>query len=376
MKVYVLPADTHGCGHYRLIWPAFVCRRDLGIDVQIVPPSDTGEQSGFLAKFRKGEDGIKHLNSVSVPEDMDVLCIQRPAHQYQPEMIRLLRMHGVAVVVDMDDDMNNIHHKNVAYQTYNPRSDSPFSWKFAADSCRQATYVITTTKLLQKVYASHGRGQVIDNYVPDATLRFEKPATGAFGWAGMTASHPDDLQVCGSAVRDLVAGGGQFRVIGGKGAHKFVKTDKGYQLAGMPCTVKRDLRLQSEPHYTGTIGLDKWVQTIGETIDVGMVPLNPGPFNNAKSRLKGIEYMAAGVAWVASPRDEYRKLQKESGCGLLAEGGRDWYNSLNRLLTDDVLRTEQVEQGKAYMEEQTYEKQAWRWAEAWTEALKIQRGGA
>ena len=83
--------------------------------------------------------------------------------------------------------------------------------------------------------------------------------------------------------------------------------------------------------------------------------------------------MAAGVAWVASPREEYRKLHRESGCGLLADTPKQWYQHLKRLLDDDVFRKEQVEMGREYMVGQTIQANAWRWQEAWSRALEIQR---
>lgn len=354
MKVYVLPADVHGCGHYRLIWPADVLRQ-AGLDAVIIPPRK-GE--GFGAKIRKYPDGTRELVGLQVPEDMDVLVIQRPAHRYQPQMIRMLRANGIAVVVDMDDDMNTIHHQNVAYAVYNPRTQNDFSWKFAAESCREATYVTTSTSRLQHVYARPGAGMAIDNYIPATCLTYSKPVTGNFGWAGTTSSHPDDLPVCGASVQKLIEDGHQFKVVGGSHRSK----------------VKDQLRLKNDVQYTGPTSPAEWVKTIAENLDVGMVPLAPSTFNSAKSRLKGIEYMSVGVPWVASPRAEYRRLHRESGCGLLAEGGRGWYTSLQRLLKDEGLRKEQAEMGREYMKGQTYEANAWRWAEAWETAYKIQKG--
>jgi hypothetical protein len=84
--------------------------------------------------------------------------------------------------------------------------------------------------------------------------------------------------------------------------------------------------------------------------------------------------MAAGVPWVASPRAEYRRLHKESGCGFLADTPKQWYAHLTRLLADSCLRKEQAEAGREYMATQTYEANAWRWLEAWTRAVEIQRG--
>jgi Glycosyl transferases group 1 len=352
MKVYVFPADAYGCGHYRLIWPADVLRSQ-GHDVIILPPR---KDSGFLAKYVEHPDGRKELVEIKAPPDADVVVIQRPGHEHQPQMVDMLRAMGVAVVVDMDDDMSSIDPGNSAYAMYSPRSNTPYSWRNALESCKRATMVTTSTSTLQKVYAGHGRGRVLDNYMPAACLAWDREEVGAFGWAGTTQSHPNDLQVTGRTVQRLRDEGHCFRVVGGKSK------------------VSQALNLTRETEYTGTVDLIDWVKTIGQAYDVGMVPLAATAFNRAKSRLKGIEHMAAGVPWVASPREEYRRLHRESGCGLLAETSKDWYTQLTRLLGDDVLRKEQAEMGREYMKDQTYQAQAWRWMGAWEEALKIQRG--
>jgi glycosyltransferase involved in cell wall biosynthesis len=134
------------------------------------------------------------------------------------------------------------------------------------------------------------------------------------------------------------------------------------------------MRLKEEPDYTGAVGIEAWIQTVAASLDVGMVPLAPTAFNTAKSRLKGIEYMAAGVAWVSSPREEYRKLNRESGCGLLADNPKQWYQHLKRLMDDEALRKEQVEMGREFMKTQTIQAHAHEWAEAWQRAMEIQRG--
>lgn len=352
MKVYVLPADGHGCGHYRIVWPADVLKKQ-GHDVVIIPPN---EKTGFLARVGERDDGTQELISTQVPADADVIVLQRPAHPLQPQMIRMMRQNGIAVVVDMDDDMSTIHPDNIAFWTYRPKSSSPYSWKHAEDSCKEATLVTTTTRALQRRYAPHGRGMILDNYIPAAALSFPKPMTGCFGWAGTTKSHPNDLQVTGSAVQQLIDEGQQFRVVGGQSA------------------VQQCLRLREAPEVTGSVELPKWVGTIAETYDVGMLPLASTAFNTAKSRLKGIEHMAVGIPFVYSPREEYRRLNRESGCGLVAERPREWHDQIQRLLKDEVLWKEQSEAGKTYMQDQTYQNQAWRWMEAWTRAYEMEHG--
>lgn len=336
--------------HYRLIWPASALQQQ-GFDVTIIPPNPG---NGFMATTQQNAQGQEVITGLQIPEDADVLVLQRPAHPLQPQMVELLRQNKIAVVVDMDDDMSTIHPENAAFHMYRHQSATPFSWKWAAESCKRATLVTTSTTALAKTYAGHGRGAVIDNFVPGACTRFEKLPTGTFGWAGTTKSHPNDLQVTGRAVQQVIDDGHMFAVVGdGK-------------------DVKRALRLDEDPAFTGTVGLHEWVQRIGDTMDVGMIPLAPTSFNSAKSRLKGIECMAAGVAWVASPRAEYRRLHKESGCGLLAETPKDWVRHLKKLLTDEIFFKEQVEAGREYMRDQTYEAQCHRWADAWTKAYEME----
>jgi hypothetical protein len=320
-----------------------------------MPPS---EESGFLAKVEDKPDGQKVITSVRVPDDADVIVVQRPAHHLQPQMIELMRANRIAVVVDMDDDMSNIHPENIAFNTYRHRSNSVMSHKWVVESCKRATLVTTSTRKLQKVYAKHGRGVVIDNFVPEAYLDFPNVPSGFFGWAGTTRSHPTDLQVTGISVRGLMAEGYRFKVVGGKS------------------DVQRCLKLQESPDVTGSVPLQDWARTIGLTLDVGMAPLSVSEFNSAKSRLKPIEYMSVGVPWVGSPREEYRRVQRESGCGFLADTPKEWYRLLKQLLDDEVLRKEQAEAGRSYMVSQTYQANAWRWAEAWTKALEIERGRA
>jgi len=326
----------------------------MGYDVSIIPPRPG---QGFLATTTQQADGSEKLTSIQVPEDADVLVIQRPAHPHQPDMIRIMRSNGIAVVIDMDDDMSCIHPDNVAFHMYRHRSQTPFSWRFAALSCKEATFVTTSTKALQRTYAPHGRGAVLDNYVPEAYLSFERTQQEepTFGWAGSTHSHPNDLQVAAGGVQRLLADQHPFRVVGGKSA------------------VRTALRLKSEPNFTGTVSLTDWAQTIANSYDVGILPLAPSSFNTAKSRLKAIEHMAVGVPWVASPREEYRRVCSESGVGFLADNPKEWYQKVKLLLTDQVLAKEQAEAGKIWMQNQTYQAQAWRWIEAWERAYELER---
>lgn len=344
--IYVIPADEHGCGYSRLIWPVQVLKH-YGHQIKIIRPGSVH----LPFRFSNGK-----LTGMMIPPDLELMVLQRPALNIHPHVITRLRAAGVAVVVDMDDDMTSIHPRNIAYHVYKHDEEKFLSWKYASESCRAATFVTTTSPELQKIYASHGRGVVIPNYVPAAYLQMPRAEADRFGWAGATMNHPDDPQVTMGAVQQLINDGHQFTIVGG---------GQDAQSA---------FRLTDKPHMTGFVPVSQWAQTIRSNFRVGMVPLAPTPFNRSKSYLKGIEYMSLGIPWVASPRDEYRRLNKIAGCGFLAHTPRQWYDMTRRLLTDDSLWREQSEAGLAFMQDQTYEAQAWRWAEAWQRALGIQRG--
>lgn len=354
MTVYLFPADNEGCGHYRLIWPGSVLFNE-GFPVRLFAPNEKTGLPIRVLENASDRTGPRLLADATIPEDATVMVLQRPAADIHPQLVRAAQANGVAVVIDMDDDMNSMSQDNVARRVYTQRQHN---WRYAAECCKLADLVTVSTKSLAQTYGAHGRVRIIDNYVPETCLSYPSPPTGRFGWPGITFSHPHDLQVTGDAVRRLIADGHHFTVVGGRSQ------------------VQQKLRLDEPPDAVGPVGVDKWVATIGQTLDVGMVPLENSTFNRAKSRLKGIEMMAVGVPWVASPREEYRRLERESGGGLLADTPKQWYSQLKRLITDDTLREELAEAGREYMRSQTYEKNAWRWAEAWEWAERNRRGSS
>jgi glycosyltransferase involved in cell wall biosynthesis len=74
-----------------------------------------------------------------------------------------------------------------------------------------------------------------------------------------------------------------------------------------------------------------------------LVPLNLVPFSEAKSYLKGLEYAASGIPFVASPTYEYRLLAKE-GIGRIASTPDEWRDHVTELLDPDVRAAEAEKQ--------------------------------
>ena len=350
MIVYVFPADPYACGNYRLQWPAEALRAQ-GHDVRVVPPSARTGIGGDIDS-RTGK-----LVDVRIPADADVIVMQRVSLAHLSNGIKMIRAKGVAVVIDMDDDLTKIDPNNPAF--YAMRSDAGdlrHTWRNAHQACLDATLVTVSTPALLPVYAPHGRGVVVENCVPASYLQLPRHDSPVMGWPGSTHSHPFDVQEVGPAVARLLREGHQYRGVGPADG------------------LRQALGLDVEPDVTGSVELDEWPAALAQ-LGVGLAPLADTAFNQAKSRLKIVELSSVGVPWVASPRAEYVAFHKRTGVGLLAARPKDWYRQLKRLATDPVLRADQSAAGREAMVGETIEGNAWRWLEAWTAALRAQRSG-
>lgn len=352
MKVYAFPADMHGCGFYRIIWPAEQLKLQ-GIDVTIVEPG--ARDVGFVGVM--SQDG-QTMVDVQIPQDADLMVFQRVSHRHIAQAIRLIRAKGVAVIVELDDDLSCIDPRNPAFDLLQPGGNNPeHSWHNIMDACKDATMVVTSTPALQRRYAVHGRGAVFENYIQRELLGIPRIDHDAIGWAGSVHSHPGDLQVMGSSVNRLAQDGATLMVVGnGVGVH---------HAWGISETVP--------VHATGVVPLAEWGSAVAK-LGIGVAPLADTKFNAAKSWLKLAEMAAAGVPCIGSPRAEYARLNG-LGVGWLAKDDKEWFRKLQVLRKDLSFREELSQLGRAVMSGMTIEGNAWRLGEIWQDAVDLQRKG-
>ncbi len=355
MTIYVYPADRYGCGYYRLIWPAKALIAQ-GHNVVIKMP-DARDGIGGDVNRATGE-----VVAARVPDDADAVVLQRVSMSRLGAAIPLLRKQGIAVIVDMDDDLNRIDQGNPAY--WNLRKDTGHSQHNAENAhkaCLAATLVTVSTPRLLQVYAPHGRGVVLENRIPEAFLAIPHEDSDAFGWPGSVHSHPNDLQVIGPAASRLIREGARYWGVGPN--YGFEEGDG---------RLARALGLDFEPETSGNVDFDQYALTVAR-MGIGVAPLADTVFNASKSWLKTLEMMACGVPWVASPRPEYARLAKLTGVGLLAAQPKDWYRLLKLLIKDAHLREGHSWAGRQMARDFTIEGNAWHWAQAWAEAIGLER---
>lgn len=373
MRVFCYPADNWGCGSYRVTWPAqAAAEADHSLDVTVIAPEARTERP------RYDPATLEVISEDFAAQAGDVVVFQRPTHFFHPKLVQALRARGVAVVVDMDDALAHLDGQNAAFggmaptvvhpdvaklppveawQLQQQKVPNANSYHHATEACRVATMVIVTTPLLAHLYGAHGRVRVLPNYVPASYLAIDHDDSDLIGWGGSMHSHPHDPQVMGPAIARLVNQGHRFEMVGN------------------PTGVGRALGLGADPPSTGDTQLLEWAPGIAR-FGIGVAPLADTRFNHSKSRLKPLELNAVGVPCVASPVDDYLRWAGESPGTVIARKPREWEGTLRALLRDPARRADMSAAGRAAAADNTIEANAWRWVEAWGDALDLQRGKA
>ena len=355
MKVFVYPTDTAGCGHFRLIWPAQVLAAQ-GHDVTVIDPAS---RMFNLVLDRQNDRPI----SVNMP-DCDVFVTQRLSHKYLAAAVPLIRARGTAVVIAMDDNLDEVSPRNLARALYHPARALGVDQGHHADNirqaCRDATMVTTSTPALAEHYGAPGRVRVLPNYLPGIYYPAPERVDHAdIWWPATVDTHPDDPGVCGNAVERVVASHPHVRFRSIVVAHNAEICGQAFQLR-YPVSPVPPANVMGWPALVAQAG-------------IGIAPLEKGIFNAGKSALKPLEMMSQGVPYVASPSVEYRRLHKHTKVGLLASTPAEWFDLLDRLVREPNLRADQSAAGVAAAVKYRFEDHAWRWWQAWTDAMLLQR---
>lgn len=319
-----------GCGHYRMIYPGLAINEP---DVQVTIAND---------KY--------------VVADHDVVVFQFPRSPEKLAMLEAANAAGITTIVEVDDNYWALHGDNPATKFFNPRSRQILS-----ECCAKADMVTVSTNALGGVARQlNDHVRVLRNCIPASYFEVRPNMSEdwsmlegriTMGWTGDPRWHPGDLNVMKNAPAKVCKdNGAAFLAIG---------SDQTCNVLSIPS--KDGFSVGWSRDLLDYVGLVK-------RLSIGVVPLGKSVFNDSKSWLKGLEYAACGVPFVASPSPEYRLLHI-GGPGLIATDVRDWMRHLRALVLNEPFYREVQEAGLAFAREQTYEIHAWRWAQAWRDAM-------
>lgn len=344
LKVLAYPADVQGCGTHRVLWPVGYAAAAGAIEVILGRAPVAAKQSGEPIPFLVAAE-TKHIHP-------DVVVLQRPLEAWMLAYLLRCEEMGIATVVEIDDDFTNLNPQNPAYAATSPLRNGLMNRDWLLRCCEAADLVTVSTPSLAAIYGKHGRVRVVRNRVPGRWLTIERQEepTPTLLWTGVYRYHHGDLDVAKDAIRtQLPAAGWGMRTIGGS-----------TELEGI-------LRVPVE--------IVPWValhEGFPESIAVstaGIVPLVDRPFNRAKSYIKGLEYAALGLPFIASATPEYVELANR-GCGVLADSPGQWRRRMRTLVESADWRAEQSARNRAVAATLTHEEGVEEWVSAWRQAVE------
>lgn len=300
MRVRFVASDPFGGGNLRSFWPA-----------------EALTSSGIEARSEMWLPMVQQ-------DEYDVIVLHRPLFVQYPDRVKKYQAKGIKVLIDEDDDLTRIDQtKNeIGLQEWVPMA------VMAHDRAMYLADGITvSTPALADVYSKlNPNVTVCRNYLPKRMLPIRNPdprhrwPKGAVrvGWQGITMTHRHDLEwIAPEAPRMLRDA--EFVTVGDRETPRVL----GFRGAA------RVDEFQSDA---------KALYKIMAKADIGIVPLLPCEFNEAKSALKAIENMTLGIPVVVTDLPEQREFVTHGVDGFLAATPAEFADYVQLLVHDHALR--------------------------------------
>lgn len=257
----------------------------------------------------------------------DVVLVHRAAAPLGPPVLeRLLTLRGRPLVFDFDDAI---------FLPHETETNRRLAWlKFPGKTgtiCRLSTHVVVGNAYLAE-YARRFNPRVTvvpssidtDRYQPRTVAR--EVGRVVVGWMGSSTSQTY-LEMFASMLRQVAAlPGVEIRVV----------SNRRPDLPGVP-VVWRPWSAETE------------VEDVAG-FDVGIMPMPDTEWARGKCALKALQYMAMGVATVASDVGANREVIEHGRNGLLASTDAEWVGSLRTLTESAELRSRLGRAGRETVE--------------------------
>lgn len=293
-----------GCTYYRCFLPMHAARFDGAMG----RPAWTS-QYGF--GVNEGSDKATFGYSVVV--------LKQIMDRWLPHQIEVAQALGQKIIVDVDDFYHDLHPANNAYKTTDPEVNKVRNRDIYEQIIRSADMLIVSTPELMNFYGGWNknvrmiRNSVYPSQFTKREVTREKPV---IGWVGALGYRSGDIETLRTWLPDFLEDNDLiFQHSGHVPSHGDFAEQSGINPERL-----RTLPMQPMNRYHLLFQMD-----------IGLVPLNDIPFNRAKSFIKGLEYAASGIPFVAQALPEYEKLW-EDGVGLVAVSPEDWVEKVGSLL--------------------------------------------
>lgn len=256
----------------------------------------------------------------------DALLIQRGLYPMGPALVAapLDRFPG-RVVFDLDDA---VFLGSPAWADRGPLARWLYGPQQALRLLRRADAVVVSTTTLAHSLPGWAHADAVLPTVPDvdayplARHRDRRPVT--LGWAGSVGNLRYLDPLTGVLERLRADGAASLEVV------------------------------SSEP-WSGPGTFRPWTleeeASLFARFDIGLMPLPDTPYTRAKAGFKLLQYMAAGVPFVAAPVGVNTMLVESSGAGMLAREPAEWEAAIRALAGNTPLRVKLGQHGRRFVRE-------------------------
>ena len=245
------------------------------------------------------------------------------------ERVEDAKKKGQLIVVDVDDFFEGLEPTNRAYESTSAERNEDNNREHYIKMIYEADAVITSTPFLYNYYSARRKNVfLVRNGVDINRWRMRKDIAKTrptIGWVGATPWRSSDLEQLDPYVGKFIE------------KHKLKFHHSGHT-EGAPRAAHQMNVKESMCSISGMQPILDYPKLFAP-MDIGLVPLNDVSFNHAKSFIKGLEYAAAGIPFVASGLPEYQYLA-DAGVGRVASSEEDWLYHLKELLDPGMRKDE------------------------------------
>jgi glycosyltransferase involved in cell wall biosynthesis len=346
----IKPIQPNGCAWYRCYLPMQELKKDKYESGMGMPGFSEDHGFGILIPDNKAIHGWDIVV-------LKLIMLERVVEQVD-KAIEL----GQKVVVDLDDHMEGLHKDNLAHKMTSPEKNPKNNREHYFSIIEKATALITSTPFLKDFYQKKYPNKpiyLVRNGIDLDRWKVRNDHSGylpTFGWVGATPWRSNDLEILSPYFG------------------KFIKEKK--------CRFHHSGSIINAPGVDKKIEIDKKIFThepmkpingypnMFRKIDIGIVPLADLDFNHAKSFIKGLEYAAAGIPFIASPSPEYRYLA-EHGVGRIASNPEEWMIHAEELINPKTRKEERLKNREIVKEKFSMKARASDWEEVFDQILAI-----
>lgn len=258
--------------------------------------------------------------------DPDVIIMQRLMHDGIANNIPKAHAYGQKIINDVDDWFWGLSTSNMAFHVNHPKNKPTENIYTYKSTIHKSDLVTVSTPYLADRFRMMGikNIEIIKNTV-DVDRFIAKEHTDSdipqVGWVGSTNHRSNDLETMKGVLYPMYKAGKITLYHGGNAPNSPSFASK----IGAKDSDVVTAPLRSHDQYPTLL-----------TMDIGIVPLSNTPFNRAKSDIKGLEYAAAGVPFVAQNLDAYNELSISLGIGRIAKNASRWIKNIEELRNPKV----------------------------------------